>query len=41
MLYVKQAYGLLEPAREVKALFVAVPQIQRNSATLDRPSLKP
>ena len=36
MLNVMQAYGLLEPAGEVKGLFVAVPQIERNRATLRR-----
>jgi hypothetical protein len=32
-----QAYGLPEPAGEVKGLFVAVPQIERNRATLKQP----
>jgi hypothetical protein len=36
MLNVMQAFGLLEPSGEVKGLFVAVPQIERNRATLKR-----
>jgi hypothetical protein len=36
MLNVMQAFGLLEPTGEVKGLFVAVPQIERNRATLKR-----
>jgi hypothetical protein len=34
-------YVLLEPRKAVKGLFVAVPQIERNRATQQRPPLKP